>query len=102
MRSASSPPERMLCAWESVSEASRAISFQSFFCSADLGLQATHWCSPCTPCGMAYQQNSRTLVATFNDYNTAEKAARELESNGVPHDSVHVDASNTSGSTTGT
>jgi uncharacterized protein (TIGR02271 family) len=47
---------------------------------------------------MAYQQNSRTLVATFNDYDKAQQAARELESNGVSHDAVHVDASRTSAS----
>jgi uncharacterized protein (TIGR02271 family) len=51
---------------------------------------------------MAYEQNSRTLVATFNDYDTAEKAVRELESHGVSRGSVHVDSAASSGSSTAT
>ncbi|MDQ1470933.1 MAG: hypothetical protein QOJ99_2413 [Bryobacterales bacterium] len=36
--------------------------------------------------------DTRTLVATFNDYSTARQAARELEDNGVPPDAVHIDS----------
>src|SRR5438309_6145246 len=41
---------------------------------------------------MARCMDTRTLVATFNDYSTARQAARELEDNGVPSDAVHVDS----------
>jgi uncharacterized protein (TIGR02271 family) len=36
--------------------------------------------------------DTRTLVATFNDYSTARQAARELEDNGVPSDAVQIDS----------
>src|ERR1700709_992192 len=36
--------------------------------------------------------DTRTLVATFNNYSTAQQAARELEVLGVPADAVHVDS----------
>jgi len=37
-------------------------------------------------------ENTRTLIATFNDYSTARQAARELIDSGVPSDAVHVDS----------
>ena len=36
--------------------------------------------------------NTRTLVATFPDYNTANRAARELEAVGVPADAIQVNS----------
>jgi uncharacterized protein (TIGR02271 family) len=41
---------------------------------------------------MAYQQNTRTLIATFDDYGAARQAARELTEIGVPSDAVQVDS----------
>ena len=46
---------------------------------------------------MTHTQESRTLIATFADYETAQRAARELQSSGVPADSVHVDANSDTG-----
>jgi uncharacterized protein (TIGR02271 family) len=41
---------------------------------------------------MAYEQNTRTLIATFNDYGTARQAARDLQDSGIPAENVHVDS----------
>jgi uncharacterized protein (TIGR02271 family) len=37
-------------------------------------------------------RNTRTLIATFDDYSTARQAARELEDRGVPAGAIHVDS----------
>jgi uncharacterized protein (TIGR02271 family) len=41
---------------------------------------------------MAFEQNTRTLLATFNDYGTARNAALELENSGIPSEAIHVDS----------
>lgn len=41
---------------------------------------------------MGYGKNNRTLIATFRDYSTACQAARDLNENGIPQESVHIDS----------
>ncbi len=41
---------------------------------------------------MAYDQNTRTLIATFKDYSTARQAAQELENEGFSSDQVQIDS----------
>jgi uncharacterized protein (TIGR02271 family) len=36
------------------------------------------------------QTDTKTIIGVFDDYNTAEKAARELEQSGVPRSSIEV------------
>jgi len=57
-------------------------------------LMTTHWCPACSIQSMTYANNNeRTLIATFKDYETARRAMSELEANGVPSGSVHIDVS---------
>lgn len=41
---------------------------------------------------MPYEQSTRTLIATFRDYSTAQQAANELRSSGISSDAIHVDS----------
>jgi uncharacterized protein (TIGR02271 family) len=38
--------------------------------------------------------DTSTVVGVFNDYSTAEQAARELIDNGIPRESVHIQSAN--------
>jgi len=41
---------------------------------------------------MTDNQNSRTLIATFENYSTAQQAERELESAGIPSTAIHLES----------
>jgi uncharacterized protein (TIGR02271 family) len=51
-----------------------------------------HWLGACFLGGMAFGQNTRTLLATFDDYSAARQAGRELEDSGIPADAIRIDS----------